>query len=116
MYPLIVGDAANEVCATHPLYNIPARCVWQAAEYFRQFDENDDENELNNGDDLIDGAAAGKAKQRDGASADSEREKSVASTGTTAESTVSTEEDSLATTTSATATTTTDDEETPASN
>lgn len=36
MYPLIVGDADNEVCATHPLYNIPAHCVRQAADHFRQ--------------------------------------------------------------------------------
>lgn len=36
MYPLVIGDVDNEVHATHPMYNIPAKAVWTADQHFRR--------------------------------------------------------------------------------
>lgn len=46
--PFVIGDFLNnELLPTHPLYNIPPKCVWQAFMHFQNYDntgECSDEN------------------------------------------------------------------------
>lgn len=34
MYPMVLGDADNELNATHPMYNIPAKSIYGVAQHF----------------------------------------------------------------------------------
>ena len=36
MYPLLVGNAENEVLPTHPLFNVPPKSVRKICEYFQE--------------------------------------------------------------------------------
>lgn len=33
---MVIGDVNNELNATHPMYNIPAKSVWAADQHFRR--------------------------------------------------------------------------------
>lgn len=36
----MIGDTLNnELLPTHPLYNIPPKCVWQALVHFQNYDD-----------------------------------------------------------------------------
>lgn len=51
--PVVIGDLLNnELLPTHPLYNVPPKCVWQSFMHFLNSDTigNDYEEHRNNGD------------------------------------------------------------------
>lgn len=38
--PFVIGDILNnELLPTHPLYNTPPKCVWQAFMHFQNYDD-----------------------------------------------------------------------------
>lgn len=52
--PTVIGDALNnELLPTHPIYNVPPKCVWQAYMHYQPCGENghtnnDVQNQSNN--------------------------------------------------------------------
>lgn len=52
--PFVIGDLlTNELLPTHPLYNIPPKCAWQAFVHFQNYNSIDEcsgvEDDENNG-------------------------------------------------------------------
>lgn len=43
--PTVIGDTLNnELLPTHPLYNVPPKCVWQSYMHFQTYDKNGHDN------------------------------------------------------------------------
>lgn len=41
--PFVIGDLLNnELLPTHPLYNIPPKCAWQAFVHFQNYNRMDE--------------------------------------------------------------------------
>lgn len=41
--PFVIGDIlTNELLPTHPLYNIPPKCAWQAFVHFQNYHSTDE--------------------------------------------------------------------------
>lgn len=61
--PEIIGDEeTNELLPTHPLYNVPPKCVWEALLYFKgDTEKGDDSEETSN----MDESDAGKTDDMD---------------------------------------------------